>query len=151
MADALKVQCPDCQAPTDVPCYTSYAAGTIHADRQRAADLRALERGTCALCGSLLVRDPSQEVWHPNPEDQSCPPLPDARTHWNDYARALQAGVSPGHPGAEHFLPDPGSVAPTPVVCPECRDGKCQNCDGRALHPVTDLIVTCDCTHGAPA
>lgn len=30
-------------------------------------------------------------------------------------------------------------------ICPECRDGKHQNCDGTALDLETDLIVPCGC------
>ncbi|ASD52318.1 hypothetical protein QCN32_gp43 [Arthrobacter phage Niktson] len=30
-------------------------------------------------------------------------------------------------------------------LCPECRDGKHQNCTGQALHPVSDEIVACNC------
>lgn len=37
------------------------------------------------------------------------------------------------------------------AMCPECAQGKCINCTSTTLHPVTDLMVPCDCTHqGAP-
>lgn len=40
------------------------------------------------------------------------------------------------------------------AICPECVQGKCGSCDGRALDPVTDEIVGCACDHvldgGAP-
>ena len=32
----------------------------------------------------------------------------------------------------------------TPPICPECRDGKCRNCDNRALDE-HDQIVECHC------
>lgn len=40
---------------------------------------------------------------------------------------------------------------PRDVWCPECVAGKCPNCDGRALDPVTDQITDCTCPHeGTP-
>lgn len=184
MANPLSAPCPDCLSPEDVNCRSSYG-DIVHAERQRIADLRALEQGTCALCGALLVRGAVDglpvDVWHPYPADQVCPPLPDPRTDWNDYALALQRGLKPGHPGPEHFQP----LQPTlpevmgtlgvetladvnednladlllaaardqqaGAMCPECRDGKCRNCVGTALHPVTDALVSCACTHGGEA
>jgi hypothetical protein len=35
--------------------------------------------------------------------------------------------------------------ADTPPLCPECRVGKCGNCDGTALDETTDEIVGCGC------
>lgn len=221
---ALVVSCPwegGCGAPAGEPCRTSYG-DTVHAERRRLADLRALEHGACALCGRFMVRgsveDALVDAWHPDPADHGCPPLPDPRTDWNGYALALQQGLAPGHPGAEHFVPvdaievaaaidfnevampavpdllgalqdslraehvhgdhtdldaridalhGPGAAAaldaaiadgsifadslPSPVavevgvICPECDNGKHPNCDGRALHPVTDELTACAC------
>lgn len=31
-----------------------------------------------------------------------------------------------------------------PRLCPECRQGKCLNCVGQALDPVTDEFVPCE-------
>lgn len=174
----LAVQCLDCYAPPRVPCRTSYG-DTVHATRQRAAHLAALERGTCALCGHLLVRgtppdvedDPTIQVWHPETGvAAACPPLPDPGTHWNAYAAAIQAGARPGHPGPEHFVPlaaiedaaamrvhgsgydaVPRVAVEVGLICPECDNGKHVNCDGRAMHPVTDELSPCSCTHGVEA
>jgi hypothetical protein len=33
------------------------------------------------------------------------------------------------------------------IICPECRDGKHNNCIGQALDPMTDDIVSCTCTY----
>lgn len=30
-------------------------------------------------------------------------------------------------------------------ICPECRSGKCRNCDGVALNRETDEFVPCEC------
>jgi hypothetical protein len=35
----------------------------------------------------------------------------------------------------------------TDAICPECRDGKCGNCIGYALHEATDTVVACGCAH----
>ena len=44
--------------------------------------------------------------------------------------------------GARHRL-----VAPVaPLLCPECRDGKCGNCIGEALSEA-DELVSCECTN----
>lgn len=119
--DPLTVDCPDCLAKTGHACYIGemYDGGS-HASRHQVAVYAALERGTCALCGQVLVRgslptDDRVEVYHPVQEDRAkCPPLPDPSTHWNDYAEALAAGAKPGYPGAEHFqpivtIPDPAA------------------------------------------
>lgn len=117
MADPLSVPCPDCAVPAGVPCATSidYLDGA-HAERQRVADLQALDRGTCALCGRFMVRGSVEgspvDAWHPDETAAAaCPPMPDPRTDWNAYAEAINAGVQAGHPGAEHFRPSP-SPAP---------------------------------------
>ena len=199
---ALDVACPyegGCGAPAGTPCYTSYD-GETHAERRRVAALRALDRGTCALCGRLMVRGPAPlDAGHPEDDAAAtCPPLPDPRTDWNGYALATQQGLQPGHPGVKHFIPEeaiehvqaidynevaldaridvlhgPGAAAAIDaaiadgsifgglddagpvavevgVICPECENGKHQNCGGQALHPVTDMIVACTCEHGAP-
>lgn len=33
------------------------------------------------------------------------------------------------------------------TICPECRDGKHQNCIGYALQASTDTVVGCECGH----
>lgn len=33
------------------------------------------------------------------------------------------------------------------VICPECRDGKHQNCIGYALDAATDIVGECQCKH----
>lgn len=117
MADPLSVPCPDCLVPAGQPCATSidYLEGA-HADRRRIADLRALEHGTCALCGRPMVRGSVEgspvDAWHPAETDAAaCPPIPDPRTDWDRYAMAVNLGLTPGHPGVEHFLPDPAPPA----------------------------------------
>lgn len=37
------------------------------------------------------------------------------------------------------------------VICPECQQGKCVNCDGEALDPTTDEIVACTHQHRMPS
>lgn len=137
MADPLTVPCPDCGVPTGVECQTSidYLTGA-HADRRRTADLRALEHGTCALCGQPMVRGTVEgspaDAWHPDETDAAaCPPIPDPRTDWNGYAEAVNAAALHGHPGLEHFTPacDHPEVPPVSTWdadvaawdCPTCR------------------------------
>jgi hypothetical protein len=96
--DPTTVACPSCSAPPGVDC--------DHADRADAARLAAVEWGTCGLCRQPLARltDPLTVV-HPDPDDAAaCPPMPPP-TDWNRYAEAVNAGLTPGHPGAEHFIP----------------------------------------------
>ena len=111
MADPLSVACPDCYAPAGTDCRLSisYLEGH-HAARQRSADLNALERGTCALCGKPMVRGSVEgspvDAWHYQPEDAAaCPPIPNPSTHRDAWAAAVNAGLEPGHPGVEHFIP----------------------------------------------
>lgn len=109
--DPLTVACPDCQAPTGVPCRMAAAGGDTarpdhHATRTDAARLYAVEHGTCALCGSQMVRavDPD-DAWHPDPADAAaCPVMPPVED-WPAYSTAVNLGLSPGHPGPEHFRP----------------------------------------------
>jgi hypothetical protein len=170
-------RCPDCMAPPTVPC-----GDQPHADRIRQADLRALEHGTCALCGQPMVRGSVEgspiDAWHPDETTAAaCPPIPDPGTDWEGYALATNLGLTPGHPGAEHFVPAgdldaridalhgsgaaaaidaafaDGSIfsaSSRPALCPECVNGKHVNCVGQALDPVTDDLVPCTCTHGEP-
>lgn len=35
---------------------------------------------------------------------------------------------------------------PSPIVGPDCRDGKCRACYGGAYDEATDQIITCQCT-----
>lgn len=221
---ALTVKCPDCMAPEGVSC-----GDVPHADRLRLADLQSLDHGVCALCGRPMVRgtveDAPVDAWHPDEADAAvCPPIPDPKTDWEGYAFATNPGLTPGHPGAEHFIESPpcghvpmepgcGGCDPSaidfviledgtrraydpaqdlalpadatpeaPAIlgsgpnllgafadavdraredrltkatrsahCPECVNGKHVNCVGQALDPVTDALVPCTCTHGAPA
>lgn len=112
---ALAVACPDCMARPGQPCRTSVAAlaGAVHGERRRTADLRSLERGVCDLCGRFMVRGSVEgapvDAWHPHPADHGCPVLPDPTTAWNDYAAAINSGLSPGHPGIDHFVQPPPS------------------------------------------
>lgn len=104
---ALTVSCPDCLAPAGRPCGDQF-----HADRLRIVDLRALTRGTCALCGQPMVRGSldgaPDDAWHPDTFDAAqCPRMPDPGKDWQAYALAVNLGLTPGHPGAEHFRPLP--------------------------------------------
>ena len=216
--------CPACLAPAGVSC-----GEQPHTDRIIAAQARNLTHGRCALCGQPMVHGSLDgapiDAWHPDPDDAAaCPRIPDPAQDWEAYATAVNLGLTPGHPGAEHFVPDGeqheviagevttltgtdlpesshaprgytvlatgigaslGSTAqglvdaghapdqatagaglhralhesvteplattgPRPVLCPECAAGKCPNCDGTALDPVTDTIVPCTCDHGGP-
>lgn len=150
-ADPLLVACPACGAPAERECAgrVQEAAGgdpTTHEDRRRLADLRALEKGTCGLCGAFMVRGTvlggPVEAWHPDETDAArCPQLPDPATDWDAYATALNHGARPGHPGVEHFRPD---LNPD-EVCPECRGDKHQNCT--VTIPVGDgpQVLPCAC------
>lgn len=178
MADATAVKCPDCEAPAGQPCRTSY--DQPHADRQRLADLRALEQGVCALCGRWMVRGSVEgspiDAWHPDPADAAaCPPLPDPAVDWNAYATATNLGLTAGHPGVEQFVsadvieeaaaiiidvpagalmldipPTPSEAALTLdwAICPECVQGKHQNCTHETLNG-RDEFVVCACEKGA--
>lgn len=145
----LSVSCPDCGAPPETACYVSggsggFDPGDTHANR---SDRAALESGTCRLCGGALHRLNGKR-WHADRSD-TCPPLPDPHLDWNAYALRLQDGVAPGDPGDDNYLPPRGLVdggaVDTPTVCPECGNGKCRNCDHRAMDPFTDEIVACGC------
>lgn len=189
MADPLTVECPDCAVPAGQPCAThlpptfddaSQPTATYHAERQRVADLRALEHGTCALCGQRMVRGSVEgapvDAWHPITYDADrCPQLPDPRTNYNAWAEAQNAGLTAGHPGAEHFIPDAvdpprpqecadcGPISPEHAaahdtfhatggaICPECAQGKHPNCVGQALDPATDTFVPCACEEASHA
>ncbi|UQS95212.1 hypothetical protein Pam4_69 [Pseudanabaena phage Pam4] len=152
MADPLTVPCPDCLAPTGTACAGRY--GT-HAQRARAATLQAAERGTCALCGHLLLRGvrpdhgPDVQVWHPIPDHAAtCPPMPDPRTDWTGYATARQQGLDHGLPGAEHFRP----TEPYPCGHATLTLG-CGGCDPGAIDLVLDehhrpLPMCPDCRAG---
>lgn len=155
-----EVACPDCHAQALQPCHFSgaYDTGAVHANRRDAARLRSVEHGTCSLCGNPMVRGQRAEggpvtAWHHLPEHQGCPQLPDPSTRWNDYAAAINAGLAPGEPGVDAFRPaDPWeggevSSAGSPTLCPECVAGKHVNCTVETLHPVTDLMVPCECEH----
>ena len=41
------------------------------------------------------------------------------------------------------------SYTRTMTLCPECRDGKCRNCDGRAWDLRVDDFTDCECSHDA--
>jgi hypothetical protein len=82
---------------------------TVHAARLRAAQLRAVTHGTCDLCGQFMVHGTVEGVtdaWHPDPVDATvCPPIPDVTRDPEGWALATNLGLTPGHPGAEHFRP----------------------------------------------
>lgn len=127
MADALTVPCPDCQAPAGTPCYGHL--DRPHGDRERVADLRALEHGTCALCGQPMVRgsveDAPVDAWHHLPEDAAaCPRFPDPHQDWNGYATMINLGLSPGHPGVEHFVPAGETTDATPETADLTEEGR---------------------------
>lgn len=107
MPNPQMVGCPDCAAPPGEDCTTTY--DDHHPGRVRAAELRAVTHGTCALCGHPMVAGTVGGVfdaWHPDPQDAAaCPVLPDPTRQWNEYATALNLGLSAGHPGIEHFTP----------------------------------------------
>lgn len=113
LVDPLDVACPDCAAPAGTPCY--HSAGQVirthHAARRDSARLRSVEHGTCALCSYPMVRGHQTEggeldAWHHDPHDAAlCPRLPDPATDWEGYAAAINSGVTPGHPGIQHFRP----------------------------------------------
>lgn len=119
MADPLTVACPDCAVPADTGCRFSDAdwqrsdgLAVFHAERRRIADLRALEHGTCALCGQPMVRGSVEgapvDAWHHQEADAAaCPAFPSPQEDWNGYATLVNLGLSPGHPGVEHFVPTP--------------------------------------------
>lgn len=145
MADALDVQCPDCGAPPKTECYTSSAsvASDTHINR---TDLANIEYGTCALCSRRLARLNGRR-WHIG-GDLGCPPLPDPHVDWNAYAAKVNEGMALGDPGDVNFRP----LAASPVLCPECSNGKHPNCDGTALYP-DDSLGPCQCasdTHNPP-
>lgn len=52
---------------------------------------------------------------------------------------ASETLIVPLHPGGEDFIHLRGSI------CPECRNGKHQNCDGTAWDDVADEATACDC------
>lgn len=128
-----RVGCPDCQAAPGAPCMFGgtdqqgdpWPATAVHGSRR---DLALTERGTCKLCGLLLLRKDGR-VWHPEVITTSCPQMPDPGTDWNGYARAVQAGTVPGEPGVEAFIPedelpiDPKAVAEGIVLQLPTREG----------------------------
>lgn len=145
-ARALTVACSDCLAPAGTPCRGNH--DRPHLERRRLADLRALEQGTCGLCGRWMVRgtvlDAPVDAWHPVDADAAaCPVFPDARTDWIKYAAMVNLGMTPGHPGVEHFRPELDPDA----CCPECRQGKHVNCtltvplEGLELTPCPCMIA----------
>lgn len=102
---ALTVACTDCLAPAGDPCRGNHG---IHQDRRRLADLQNLEHGTCGLCGEFMVRgtvlDAPLDAWHPHDAAAAvCPVMPDPAKDWAGYAALMNTGISPGHPGLEHF------------------------------------------------
>lgn len=135
---ALTVKCPDCMAPEGVSC-----GDQPHADRLRLADLQTLDHGVCALCGRPMVRgtveDAPVDAWHPDEAHAAaCPPIPDPKTDWEGYAFATNLGLTPGHPGAEHFIESPpcGHVS---------MEAGCGGCDPSAI----DFVVLDDGTRRA--
>lgn len=55
--------------------------------------------------------------------------------------------VTPISGDATTIANDPTPPAPVPAqLNPECRAGKCGNCNGAALHEYTDEFVNCECS-----
>lgn len=134
--DPTSVACPDCQAPEGARCRVSegWPDGTAHAARHDSARLHAVEHGICALCSKPIVRgvreeDGPVEVWHPDPDQSSCPPLPDPQADWNAYATAINLGLRPGFPGPEHFRPLCTHVPPQEDWDPDVGAWECRDCD----------------------
>lgn len=105
---AITVRCTDCLAGPGEGCRGDYG---IHLDRRRLADLRNLTHGTCALCGQFMVYGPvldaPDDAWHPDETvAAACPVMPNPSTDWDAYAALVNSGVTPGHPGVEHFITD---------------------------------------------
>lgn len=170
-ANPLDVACPDCAVPAGTPCAFSGGYEGVHADRQRTADLHALEQGTCALCGQFMVRGSVEgappDAWHPDPADAAaCPPIPSPEDNYEAWATAVNLGLTPGHPGIEQFVPvhdvpdltgpargrrpDRAAtlvipIAPGAPICPECAAGKHDNCDGTAWDTDADQSTRCAC------
>lgn len=46
---------------------------------------------------------------------------------------------------------DPASVQGVAAICPECRNGKHQNCDGQAWDEEADELTVCECGYGVCA
>lgn len=144
MADPLSVDCPDCTVPPGTRCAFSnpLLAGTddaprYHAERHRVADLRAVEHGTCALCGQAMVRGSVEgrpvDAWHPDPDHaRACPVIPEPGTDPAGWSLAINLGLTPGHPGAEHFVP----AEPPPCGHVPMQAG-CGGCDPSAV----DLVI----------
>jgi len=142
---ALDLRCPACLAPPGTDC--------THDDRRRLADLRNLQHGTCNLCGQFMVHgtvlDAPTDAWHPDLTDASaCPVIPDPNLDgWDAYAAAINSGLTPGHPGIEHFVPTP---PPSAVTCPECRQGKHPNCTRTIPGDTGPEVTPCACLTSNP-
>lgn len=72
------------------------------------------EVGTCDLCGQEMVRTPD-DCWHPFNVRRACPPEPPSMRGGDPGAIAAwqefhAAGLRPGRPGREHFVPSVGRV-----------------------------------------
>lgn len=116
--DPLSVKCPSCLAPSGEPCRVDnpQLAEYGHADRRERARVADVERGTCGLCGQVMLRltDP-EDVWHPADVEKACPPEPATEPYdaqgWFDF---FNSGKRTGRPGAEHFIPDKETSEPQP-------------------------------------
>lgn len=64
------------------------------------------------------------------------------RLHGPGAAAALDAAIADGSIFAE------SSRDPERVICPECANGKHQNCDGVGYDQLNDVTGPCTCTHG---
>jgi hypothetical protein len=69
------------------------------------------------------------------------PKLSLTQKKWMDH---LERHLDAGDVVCTHFDPKETKVK---VICPECEQGKCRNCDGSALNTATDDIVDCECSH----
>lgn len=107
--DVLSVTCPDCMAHEGEDCRFANPefVGSVHANRRDRYRWRSAEYGTCALCHQRMRRahDPD-DAWHPKGDDmRPCPVEPD-RDDFQGWARFIAAGLQPGRPGLEHFVPN---------------------------------------------
>ena len=65
----------------------------------------------------------------------------DGGTTWLEQEQ-LVLYYGPVHPDPEGPISE---TATSSVICPECVQGKHSNCDGTALNPDSDEIVSCEC------
>lgn len=87
---------------------STYSSGHVEDDYVEQPRTPALV-GTCALCGQVLILT-ADDCWHPWDVEKACPtePLdptmstPESAAAWGAFRAA---GLAPGRPGREHFIP----------------------------------------------